>query len=528
MDSTAVQRDLEIKKKLESLERMPERTASRLAFGDPRKEVYLGYKNRTKGTKEKERDFEETDSSIDDISKDTLSNYLEKYSLKELSYEELSQTYDFENDPYVCKSSLKDWFDLPYDQDYNRILEVKKVELEILSELKRVADANGLKVYAIYGTLLGAIRNAGMLFGDDDIDVALVREDYDKLIELARGGAFKENYFLQTPENDDCFFGGYLKLRRSDTSAIDPKNWWPNCNEGIFIDIFPMDLSYGDEAKERQKRRKIKLYQRLLYAKAYGYSPRFLDMPLLIWKGYKYLGLKTSRETMARKLTEIFKSGDSIETTGKYKIYAHYMKKSATPMVFTKKALDNAIEVEYEGIKLLAPSNYDRLLEKRYGEEYMEPLEFDENKEHHGFYSASVPYENYKKRFGGLKAINSIDRPLVLIGDKRLIKAFKKAYPNKANSIALEIEDKNSLVLGSDGRIDEASAIDKMHEGMDKIGSIEGAYIIIASPIMRYIEDELRSKGYKEYYFYLNNRNWMLRANTSSVYKEIANLFQPF
>ena len=151
------------------------------------------------------------------------------------------------------------------DYDDPLISDVRAVQLELLKKLVSVCEANGLTVFLMYGSLLGCVRNGGFIPGDDDIDVALMRDDYDKLMALVQ--SFTGDYFLQTPANDDCFYGGYAKLRKNGTSCIVPQNWYKNCNEGICIDIFPVDYTYADKKKERKKLRRIRQLQRFMRRK---------------------------------------------------------------------------------------------------------------------------------------------------------------------------------------------------------------------------------------------------------------------
>ena len=91
-----------------------------------------------------------------------------------------------------------------FDQDTELIQKVKEVQIDLLKNLVAVCDKHSLRLYPMYGTLLGVVRDGGMISGDDDIDVALPREDYDKLMKLT--DEFSGKYFLQTPFNDDCFY----------------------------------------------------------------------------------------------------------------------------------------------------------------------------------------------------------------------------------------------------------------------------------------------------------------------------------
>ena len=82
-------------------------------------------------------------------------------------------------------------------RDYTITAEMKQVwavQLDLLQELLRVCKENGLRVFADSGTLIGAVREKGFIPWDDDIDVAMPREDYDRLMSLS--AEFRDPYFL--------------------------------------------------------------------------------------------------------------------------------------------------------------------------------------------------------------------------------------------------------------------------------------------------------------------------------------------
>ena len=129
----------------------------------------------------------------------------------------------------------------PLEQRIKMLEAVHDVQKELLKKLDQVCRKNGLRYAAIHGTLLGAVRHQGVIPWDDDVDIAMPRQDYDRLLELAPQ-LFTEPYFLQTPANtENIFYGGYAKLRRSGTAAIELQHRGRDCHQGIWIDIFPLD-----------------------------------------------------------------------------------------------------------------------------------------------------------------------------------------------------------------------------------------------------------------------------------------------
>lgn len=398
------------------------------------------------------------------------------------------------------------------DQDINLIEDVKKVEIDLLTELMRVCKAHSLQLYPIYGTLLGAMRDGGIISGDDDVDVAMPRADYNKLIELQ--GEFTEDYFLQTPYNDNCFYGGYLKLRNKATTAINPQNEFVDVCEGIGIDIFPLDNVFANSFKEKCKKRIIRFLQRLLFAKSYGYFRQFRDMPMLKWKAYKYVGKLFDKKKLVDMLYEKMEEGQ--QESGKYAIYCHYNGRLDIAKYFNKKDFKKIFSLNYEGQLLDVPAGWNNVLISTYGEGYLEKPGFNEWKQRHGFYDVSVPYHVYKKRFGGLKYPSTITEPIVLFGDGSVFKGCLEYYQSRVNItylVQLPGESKIESVMGM-----KVYSWDEFEEL--KVPR-ESYRAIICSGDSRRAESILNDNGFEDYYIFWYNRQWMLYANQSAIWAEI-------
>ena len=128
------------------------------------------------------------------------------------------------------------------------------VQLDLLIEFDRVCKANDIKYTLDAGTLLGAARHKGFIPWDDDVDVAMLREEYEKLDRIA-SKEFKEPYFWQTFRTDPDHGRGFARLRNSSTSYIrkvdlNGERSFFSHNQGVFIDIFISD-KVPDDAEER-------------------------------------------------------------------------------------------------------------------------------------------------------------------------------------------------------------------------------------------------------------------------------------
>lgn len=122
-----------------------------------------------------------------------------------------------------------------------KMKEVWAVELDLLNKFTEVCNKYDIKWFADAGTMLGAIRHKGFIPWDDDIDVFMFRDDYEKFLKVEN--EFKDQYFLQTESNDFGSIKGHAKLQNINTTMItygeDCRNF--SFSQGIWLDIFPYD-----------------------------------------------------------------------------------------------------------------------------------------------------------------------------------------------------------------------------------------------------------------------------------------------
>ncbi len=136
-------------------------------------------------------------------------------------------------DPSFFKEEIR--CDFPVDEKRKKIW---AVELGILEKIDEVCKKHNLTYYAYYGTLLGAVRHQGFVPWDDDLDIAMLRDDYEKFQEIA-AEEFTEPYFFQNAYTDGII-RFMAKVRDSRTTAIE--HMAPSLNQGIFVDVFPLDV----------------------------------------------------------------------------------------------------------------------------------------------------------------------------------------------------------------------------------------------------------------------------------------------
>ena len=115
-----------------------------------------------------------------------------------------------------------------------------RLQIEMLQEVDRVCRKHDIKYTIFGGTLLGAIRHKGFIPWDDDADIAMLREEYNKF-KAVMHEINPDICYLQDNETDPEYRWGYTKMRKTGTRFVRVGQEHLKCKTGVFIDIFPMD-----------------------------------------------------------------------------------------------------------------------------------------------------------------------------------------------------------------------------------------------------------------------------------------------
>ncbi|PEM85127.1 LicD family protein [Bacillus wiedmannii] len=118
---------------------------------------------------------------------------------------------------------------------------LQMVLLEMLLEIDRVCKKNGISYCLSMGTMLGAVRHGGFIPWDDDLDVAMIRPEYEKFREACKRDLDQSRFFYQDHTTDPYYRWGYARIRRKDTEFVRLGQEHMKMRTGIFLDIFPMD-----------------------------------------------------------------------------------------------------------------------------------------------------------------------------------------------------------------------------------------------------------------------------------------------
>ena len=133
---------------------------------------------------------------------------------------------------------------------------VQKTEVEILEEIIRVCKENNLTYFTYGGTTLGTIRHHGFIPWDDDIDLGMMRDDFERFLEIAPQ-KLRKGYYLQHFKIDNNTPTYFAKVRKDGTLFVEDNNKHLNIHKGIFVDIMPFDFIPDTDKEMINHNRKI-------------------------------------------------------------------------------------------------------------------------------------------------------------------------------------------------------------------------------------------------------------------------------
>jgi len=239
---------------------------------------------------------------------------------------------------------------------------VQLLELEILDEIDRICSKNKLNYFLIAGSLIGAIRHKGFIPWDDDLDIAMPREDYEKFIEICKR-ELNNRFFLDASEVSYKYYRLAAKIRINNTLYIQKDLKSYKGHQGIWVDILPLDET------NNKKKLKIQAYIKSLLEVAIEYKCKVDISEKSLWK--RFISILVS--IFPLKFLKIFQQ--KVMTLDNKKNYNYFVnlasKYSFKKQTFQKKDWMPAKKYFFENKKYNIPNNYDKILRSVYGN-YME------------------------------------------------------------------------------------------------------------------------------------------------------------
>lgn len=256
--------------------------------------------------------------------------------------------------------------------------EVKEIQLEILNEFADFCEKNNLEYFLIYGTLLGAIRHKGYIPWDDDIDIAIKRSDYIRLIKEFNNHS--KDYKFISYELDKKFPYTFGKIMKKGTLVIEDSDFQYK-DLGINIDVFPIDKFSENEQIRKETMKKISFYRKVLEIKGSNNESIKNNFMLkhktifakIIFKVYSVKGIIKKIIKLATKANNEDSKLAGIKVWG-------YGEKEIMPLEWYSKF----IKTNFEGALYKIPANYDEILSQIYGN-YMRLPKKEDQITHHSY-----------------------------------------------------------------------------------------------------------------------------------------------
>ena len=253
-----------------------------------------------------------------------------------------------------------------YNPEGSLLRRDQKELLRILMTVAEICRDNGIQWWVDSGTLLGACRHGGFIPWDDDLDIGMVRSEYERFLKIAPD-KLKPEYYLHTWHVDPEYALPFAKVRKRGTLYLEGKSTRLKEN-GFYIDIFPFDYLPADPAQKAALDKKLLDLFRTKLMKS-RYTP-WMENGKVIWKkrvGYLYYQLKAALTTHEKLIAEYEALVASVPENDEL-----YWQDPAMRLRSLKRGwCEDLTELPFEGENFSVSRQYDEMLTAIYGD-YME------------------------------------------------------------------------------------------------------------------------------------------------------------
>ena len=242
---------------------------------------------------------------------------------------------------------------------------LQQKQLEMLKIFTQLCGQLNLTYYLVCGSALGAVKYGGFIPWDDDVDVAMPREDYERF--LSRGQDFlPEGFFLQNFRTDPAFPQIYSKLRNDNTTFIESSSRQLPIHHGIFIDIFPLDGYPEDPLQRRALEWKKRVYLQLLGA---SFAPPEGCLHKLGYAIKRLLGLHRHTARIAARYDRLLKQYP-LEASSLWCNHGNWQGKREYAL---REQYGPGVWGSFEDLPVRLPSRWDAYLTQKYGDYTQDP-----------------------------------------------------------------------------------------------------------------------------------------------------------
>ena len=246
-------------------------------------------------------------------------------------------------------------------QEVTDIREIQQMELGIMEYIHEVCQKIGVKYFLAYGSLIGAVRHKGFIPWDDDMDICMLREDYEKLQDYLIANP-DERYEVMSYKNNLNYVYPFMKVQDNQTYLLE-EDVRIDSNMGIYVDIFPVD-GYEDDSVFKDKMTRLIKKRQLSCYTFKGITNTKSILNSLIRYISVIIFYFTNTNKYIRGIDELAKS----RKVDDYELVDYLIYKDMNKPVWKREWLKQTITGVFEGKEFMIPKNYHEILTSDYGD----------------------------------------------------------------------------------------------------------------------------------------------------------------
>ena len=257
------------------------------------------------------------------------------------------------------------------------ISEIQQMELGIMEYIHEVCQKIGVKYFLAYGSLIGAVRHQGFISWDDDMDICMLRDDYEKLQDYLIAHP-DERYEVMSYKNNINYVYPFMKVQDNRTYLLE-EDVRIDSNMGIYVDIFPVDGYEDDQAFKDKMTKIIKKRQLSCYT-----FKGITNTKSVVNSMIRYISVIifyfTNTNKYVSQIDELAKS----RKVENYEQVDYLIYKDMNKPVWKREWLEDVETGNFEGKEFMIPKHYHEILTSDYGN-YMQLPPVEQQVSHHDF-----------------------------------------------------------------------------------------------------------------------------------------------
>ena len=254
------------------------------------------------------------------------------------------------------------------------IEEIKLIQLEILKDIHSYCTANHLLYSLAYGSLLGAVRHKGYIPWDDDIDIMMPRDDYDRFVSSYESNRFK----IAEREKDKSYYISFANVHDPNTRLIEQTDL-PQSEFGVYVDVFPLDNIPDNESDLKRLMMKKRILNYIYTLKVVKIRRRSSVWKNLVLAVSKLLLNPLSFDWIVNNMIKICKSYKGIQTK---RVGLIAPSDSTRREIWASSIFNDYVLLPFEDGEFSCVADYDSVLRSMYGD-YMQLPPEEKRVSHH-------------------------------------------------------------------------------------------------------------------------------------------------